>query len=338
MSSRLRVSPRLFRRLATMSVVALSLIIVTGAAVRLTGSGLGCPDWPSCYQHHLAAAWSFHPMVEFTNRLITIWVVVVVTATTAAALLRRPRRADLVWLAAGELVGVLGQAVLGGLTVLFQLAPELVMAHFALSVAVLADAIALHRRSGLASTPPRAMVGRHLIWSGRLLLVGLSVVILAGTATTGSGPHAGSPQATRLPFAFRSVAEFHATLAMLLVGFVVGIVVAAYQAGVPEEVRKRAGVLLVAVVAQGIIGYSQYFLRVPAGIVELHIIGVTLLWIVAQRFHLGLFHRPALDLAPRALLVSPGPPEAAVGAPPGVPVAPGGARPTGEALGPDPQP
>src|SRR5579875_1438503 len=299
---RLRPGPRLFRRLALMSVVALSLIIITGAAVRLTGSGLGCPDWPTCYQHRVVAAWAFHPMVEFTNRIITIWVVVVVALTTLAAALRRPFRSDLLWLSGGLVAGVVGQAVLGGLTVLFKLDPSLVMAHFALSIAILADAVVLLYRAAHERVPAQPMVGRQLVWAGRLMLGLLCLVILAGTATTGTGPHAGNAHARRLPFPFHATAEFHATLAVMLIGLTVGIVLAAHQSRMPLGVQRRSRLLLEVMALQGAIGYSQYFLHVPAGVVELHIIGVTLLWIVAVRFHLGLFARPALDLSRRPAL------------------------------------
>lgn len=282
-----------------MSVVAYSLIIITGAAVRLTGSGLGCPDWPSCYQHQLVAGWAFHPMIEFTNRLITIWVGIVTAAAVLGALVRRPRRSDLTWLAFGLLAGYVGEAVLGGLTVLFKLAPPLVMAHFALSIAVLLDAMTLYRRAGQERVPATPVVGRHLVWSGRLMLAGLAFVIVAGTATTGSGPHAGNADAVRLPFPFHAVAEFHATVAMLLIGLTVGIAIAAHQSGLPLGVQRRARILVEVMVAQGVIGYTQYFLHVPAGVVELHIVGVTVLWIAALDFHCGLFCRPALDLRRR---------------------------------------
>ncbi len=211
-----------------------------------------------------------------------------------ASLLRKPFRSDLCWLAFGLVAGVVAQAVLGGMVVLFKLAPGLVMAHFALSIVVLADAVVLHRRAAEQRVPSRAMVGSPLIVATRLMVALLGLVILAGTATTGSGPHAGNAGAKRLPIAFKSVAELHATLAVGLIGLTVGIVIAAHQVGTPLAVQRRARALFAIMAAQGVIGYTQYFLRVPAGIVEIHIVGVTLLWIVAQRFYLGLFFRPAL--------------------------------------------
>lgn len=278
-----------------MVLVAVALIIVSGAAVRLTGSGLGCPDWPGCFQRQLTASWSFHPMVEFANRLVIVAVSVLVVGVAAGSLLRRPLRPDLCWLSFGLVAGVVAQAVMGGMVVLFKLAPGLVMAHFALSIAVLADAVVLHRRAGQQRVRATAMVGRHLLAAGRLMLAGLAVVILAGTAATGAGPHAGNAGARRLPIAFQSVAELHATLAVGLIGLTIGVVVAAHQAGTPAGVQRRARLLIAVMAAQGAIGYTQYFLRVPAGVVEVHIVGVTLLWIVAQRFYLGLFYRPALE-------------------------------------------
>lgn len=275
--------------------MALAIIILSGAAVRLTGSGLGCPDWPSCYQHQLTATWSFHPLVEFGNRLVIAAVSVLVMAVALGSILRRPFRSDLCWLSFGLVGGVLGQAVLGGIVVLFKLAPGLVMAHFVLSILVLADAVVLFRRSGEQRVPATPMVGRQLVAAGRLMLAMLAVVIVAGTATTGTGPHAGNAGAKRLPFAFHSVAELHATLAVALIGLTVGIVIAAHQEGTPASIQRRARLLISVMAAQGAIGYTQYFLRVPAGVVEVHILGVTVLWIVAQHFYLGLFHRPALE-------------------------------------------
>lgn len=297
----MRIGPRAFRGISLAAMVAMALIIVTGAAVRLSGSGLGCPDWPGCFRHQLTASWSFHPLVEFGNRLVVVAVTIGVLAVAACSMLRRPFRSDLCWLSFGLVAGVVAQAVLGGMVVLFKLAPGLVMAHFALSIVVLADAVALYHRAAVQRVAATPMVGRHVVAAARLMLVGLGVVILAGTATTGAGPHAGNAGARRLPIAFHTVAELHSTLAVGLIGLTIGIVMAAHQAGNPAGVQRRARLLIAVMATQGVIGYTQYFLRVPAGLVEVHIVGVTLLWVVAQRFYLGLFYRPVLDaFEPRA--------------------------------------
>jgi cytochrome c oxidase assembly protein subunit 15 len=288
----LRPGPEAYRRLALAALLAVAAVILTGAAVRLTDSGLGCPDWPTCSRHAFVPPDAFHPLVEFSNRVVGVLVTLVVAVAFVGALRRSPRRRDLAWLAGGLVAGVLAQVVVGGLTVLFKLAPGWVMAHFALSIVLLANAVVLHHRAGRPPTAPRPLVGRHLVVAAWLVIAGLAVVTLAGTATTGSGPHSGSPGTPRLPFPFREAAELHATLAMGLVGLVLGVLVAVHQQGVPAGIRRRAEVLFLLLVAQGAIGYTQYFLRVPAGLVELHILGVTALWVAAVRFRLGLFARP----------------------------------------------
>jgi cytochrome c oxidase assembly protein subunit 15 len=275
------------------AVIALSLIVVTGGAVRLTGSGLGCPDWPTCTGHRIVAAWSLHPMIEFTNRVITVAVTAAVVAAVIGALLRQPRRRDLVWLSSGLVAGVFAQVVLGGLTVLYKLDPPWVMAHFILSFAVLADAVVLHHRSGRPSTAPRPVVSRDLIRLGRLILVTLGVVVILGTAVTGSGPHSGDIHAKRLPFHFQGVAELHSSVVMLLVGLTIATLFALHQAHAPADVQRRARVVLAVIAAQAAIGYTQYFLRVPAALVALHLAGATALWIAVLRYNLGLFVRPA---------------------------------------------
>jgi heme a synthase len=288
-----RLSPGAYRRITLAAVAALSLIVVTGGAVRLTQSGLGCPDWPTCSGHSVVAAWSFHPMVEFTNRVITVAVTIAVAAAVIGALLRRPRRRDLVWLSGGLVAGVLAQVVLGGLTVLFKLDPPWVMAHFVLSFAVLADAVVLHHRAGQPDTPPRAVVGRDLVWLGRLVLATLAVVVILGTAVTGSGPHSGATDAKRLPFSFQGVAELHSSVVMLLIGLTLATLFTLHVVRAPAAVQRRARIVLAVIAAQAAIGYTQYFTRVPAVLVGLHIAGATALWIVVLWYNLGLFERPA---------------------------------------------
>lgn len=296
MAAWLRISPLAFRRLALVALVALGLIVVTGGAVRLTGSGLGCPDWPTCARDSYVAAFSFHPMVEFVNRVITAAVSLLVVLTVVGALARTPRRADLVWLSAGLVAGVVAQIVLGGLTVLFKLAPPLVMAHFLVSMAVAANAVVLYHRSRSPGGPAQAVVARPLVALGRLVAVTTAVVLVAGTSVTGSGPHSGNAGARRLGLRFSGVAEAHATAALFLIGLTLATLVAVHQAGVPAGVQRRARLLLEVMVAQAGLGYLQYFLRVPAGLVELHLAGATILWMAVIWFNLGLFVRTAPGL------------------------------------------
>jgi cytochrome c oxidase assembly protein subunit 15 len=293
------VSPTTFRRAAIASLVMSVLIVVTGAAVRLTGSGLGCPDWPSCYRHRLTAQLSYHPAIEFGNRLVTVVFTIVVVATLLAAIRRVPFRRDLVWLSGGLVGGVLAQAVLGGIVVYTKLNPYLVMTHLLLSMVVIVVAVVLLRR---CTRDYRAGAGTDLVPRPIRLLaravVGLTfVVVAAGTATTGAGPHAGGSQgqlvAKRLPVSLRDMAELHSSLALLLVGAVIGLAVALHTLAVPEQVRRAARVLTALLVAQGVIGYTQYFSHLPALLVEVHVIGATALVVGVTQLLLALTHHPA---------------------------------------------
>jgi cytochrome c oxidase assembly protein subunit 15 len=291
------VSPNLFRRLAIVALAAFAAIIVTGGAVRLTGSGLGCPDWPSCYQHGLTAQLSFHPMVEFVNRCITAAVGVLTATTMLAAWLRSPRRRDLLWLSGGLVAGLVGQAVLGGLVVLFHLNPYLVMAHLLFSLVIVVDGVVLVERAGLddalAATRAVPLLGRDLRWLLRLLLAGLALVITAGTAVTGAGPHAGDPGAgvRRIPVAFRDVAELHSTLALFLIGMTLAALFALRQVRAPLAVQRRAQLLLEAMALQGVLGYTQYLLHDDALVVGFHIAGATVLVIAATFLYLSTWKR-----------------------------------------------
>ena len=314
------IGPAAFRRLSVASLVASVLIVLTGAAVRLTGSGLGCPDWPSCYRHRLTAQLSYHPAVEFGNRMVTVLFVVVVAATLLAAARRRPFRRDLTVLSGALVGGVLGQAVLGGIVVYTKLNPYLVMVHFLLSMVIVVFAVVLVHRSSRDYSPGSGtdlVPGPvRLIARGVALL--LAVVLAAGTATTGAGPHAGGSQgqlvAKRLPIALRDMAEVHASLALLLVGSVLALAVALHAVPVPERVRQAGRALAVVLVAQGVIGYVQYFTHLPALLVEVHVVGATALVVGTTQFVLALTHHRA-EVAPSAGEVAAGEVAAAAGRP-----------------------
>jgi cytochrome c oxidase assembly protein subunit 15 len=307
------VSPTQFRRLAVVALAAFAAIIVTGGAVRLTGSGLGCPDWPSCYQHGLTAQVSFHPMVEFANRCITIAVGVLAVATLLAARFRSPRRRDLLWLSGGLFAGLVGQAVLGGLVVLFHLNPYLVMAHLLFSLVIVVDGVVLVERAGLddalVGTPAVPLLGRELRWLVRLVLAALALVVTVGTAVTGAGPHAGDPNAgvRRIPVAFRDIAELHSTLALFLVGMTLAMLFALRQARAPERVQARGRLLLEMMAVQGVLGYTQYFLHDNALVVGFHVAGATALVVTATFFQLSLSGR-----TPVLRVVAPAPSEPAL--------------------------
>lgn len=304
---RRQLSAVAFRRLSAVAVVGLCLIIVTGAAVRLTGSGLGCPDWPTCADGNVVAPWQFHAWVEFGNRLVTVGLSVVCVLAALAALVRSTRRRDLTWLAFGLIGGLAAETVLGGITVLEKLAPPFVMAHFLLAVAFLADAVMLYHRAGLPEEPVEgrpgrarvsgqvvALVGRDQARLARLILVAVLVVITFGTLVTSTGPHGGSPEAPRFALSLHDVAQLHGSSAdvlVLLVAVTLGLML---RSGVPASVLRRGEALLAAVVLQGAIGYSLYLLGDPAALTGLHVTGAVLVVLTVLRFNLGLAVRTPL--------------------------------------------
>jgi heme a synthase len=289
---RVRLTPRAYERITLVALLALAFIVVTGAGVRLTGSGLGCPNWPTCDDGRLVAPLEYHAMVEFVNRTVTGLVSLAVMLAVLGSLVRRPRRPDLVWLSLGLVAGVIGQIVLGGLVVLFHLYPPLVMGHFVLSMLLLLDATVLHHR---ARQPDGARLvdaaGPEHRALGRLVVAAAAVAILLGTVVTGSGPHAGSHDGElveRLPFDIGDVARFHSLSVLLFGGLVLHLVRSLRVAGAPASVQRRAEVLLAVLVAQAGVGYAQYFLGVPALLVALHILGAVGVWIAVLRLVLGL--------------------------------------------------
>ena len=299
---RVRLTPRAYQRITLVALFALAFIVVTGAGVRLTGSGLGCPDWPTCDGGRLVAPLEYHAMVEFVNRTVTGLVSLAVMLAVLGSLIRRPRRPDLVRLSLGLVVGVIAQIVLGGLVVLFHLYPPLVMGHFVVSMLLLLDATVLHHRAGLpdgAEVVP-AVAGDHLLL-GRLLVAAASVAILLGTVVTGSGPHAGSHEGElveRLPFEIGQVARLHSLAVLLFGGLTLFLVRSLRVAGAPASAVRRGDALLVVLVAQAVVGYAQYFTGVPALLVALHVLGAVAVWIALLRLVLGMrVARPAGDRA-----------------------------------------
>jgi heme a synthase len=313
MGHRLTISPAGYRRVTFVALLALGFIVVTGGAVRVTGSGLGCPDWPTCAQGRIVAPLEYHALVEFVNRTVTGAVSVLVIVAVLAALRRRPYRRDLVWLAVGLVLGVIGQIVLGGLVVLFHLFPPLVMGHFVLSMVLVANAVVLHHRAGWPDGPDGAPAGGGgpvfggdptLRSLGSWLVVWAAVVLFLGTVVTGSGPHAGSNEGQfveRLPFVVRDVARLHGVAVWILLALALSSVWRAHRDRAPADVQARGGVLLAVLCAQGAIGYIQYFNNVPAALVALHIAGATALWVAVLRFRLGLVSptAPATTPSPR---------------------------------------
>jgi len=286
------LQPAAYQRVTRAALVALTAIVITGGAVRLTGSGLGCPTWPRCTASSYTAALSFHPLVEFLNRMITIGVGAVVVLAVAGALLRSPRRVDLVWLSLGLGAGYVGQAVLGGLTVLFDLRPELVMAHFLLSMLLLWDAFVLHRRAG-AATSKRPLVRREVVLLSQVVTVTAAVVLLLGTVVTGTGPNSGARAVYRLPFELRAVAVLHSDVVLFLLGVTGALLVLLRVVEAPPAARRRGALLLTVMAAQTLIGFTQYAFGLPRLLVGLHIAGATAFWLAALWLAEGLHERPA---------------------------------------------
>jgi cytochrome c oxidase assembly protein subunit 15 len=290
------VSPEGYRRVTLVALVLLCAIVVTGGAVRLSGSGLGCSDWPNCEQGRLApAAITDAPaMVEFVNRMITGAVSVAVIVAVLGSLARAPRRRDLTVLSLGLVAGVVAQIVLGGLVVLFDLSPRLVMGHFLLSLVIVANAVVLHHRAGRPDGVPEVpMVTGELRALVRLVLGTAALVVFTGTVVTASGPHAGDSQAARLGLAVHDVARVHGIAVVLLL---VGTLLVLRAAGIeraPAPVVGATRTLLVVLVAQAAVGYTQYFTGVPAVLVGVHLCGAVGVWIAAVQLSLTTSDVPA---------------------------------------------
>src|SRR3954468_681972 len=279
-------SVRTVRRLALASVVANAGIVVTGGAVRLTDSGLGCPDWPRCDGSRLTPTGQSagHAFIEFGNRMLTFVLVAVVAATLIAVVRQRPRRSSLVRLATLLVLGIPAQALLGGLTVLTGLNPWTVMAHFLLSMVLLGIAVVLHRRTGETDGEVRLLVPPRLQQLAYGVLSVVAVTLAAGTVVTGSGPHSGDVKASRTGFDPAAVSQVHADLVMLLVGLSIALWVALLAFGGPA---RAAGILVAVEAGQAVIGWTQYFTDLPVVLVGVHLAGACLVLTPASRLVLS---------------------------------------------------
>lgn len=295
-----RPSPRTVRRLALASVVANSAIVVTGGAVRLTASGLGCPTWPRCTDETFTPTEEFalHGVIEFGNRLLTFVLLAVVVAALVAVWRQRPKRPDLRRLAVLGVLGIPAQALLGGITVLTGLNPWTVMGHFLLSIVLITVAVVLHQRAREGDLPPRPLVAPPLQRLGTALLVLVFVTLAVGTVVTGSGPHSGDPAAGRTGLDPAAMSQLHADLVFLLVGVTVGFWVALKASGAPPHAVRAMGVLLAVELAQGAIGFAQYFTGLPVLLVGLHLVGACVVQVVAVQAVLALRDRGPLGARP----------------------------------------
>ena len=288
------------RSLATRALPALSglllflqsALVITGGAVRVTGSGLGCPTWPECTPGSYTpvpgqAEGALHAWIEFGNRLLTFALLFAALATVIAIL--RAGRRDLRFLGATQVLGILGQGVLGGITVLTDLNPLAVGSHLLLSILLIAAATSLHSRRH----HPYVRTSSTQVRISRLSLAHINVAFIAisiGTLVTGSGPHAGDVDAPRLDFAITTITRFHSLSVWLLMAITL---VFLFSKSLNFETKRWLRIFLVLAIAQGGLGYIQYFLGVPEGLVVLHLLGSVLVWIAAWRIRLSVVRKAA---------------------------------------------
>jgi heme a synthase len=280
-------------RLAAATLVANVVIVLTGGAVRLTGSGLGCPQWPKCTDSSLVVHGDMgpHGFIEFGNRMLTFVLAAIAVVTWVAVMRYRPARRSLRALATALALGIPLQAVLGGLTVLTDLNPWLVAGHLLLSLAMVGLSVVFLRRVVETDRPPAPTVPAAVGWLARATFGAAWLVLYAGTVVTGSGPHAGDESSARNGLSPSGVSQLHSDLVFLLVGLTIGVFFAFKAVGAPERAQRAAGWLLGVEVAQAAVGFTQYFTDLPVGLVEVHLLGAALVSATATWVVLGVRDR-----------------------------------------------
>ena len=298
-------APAWLRAIFVANLVAQTGIVLTGGLVRLTGSGLGCPTWPQCapgsYVPTSEQEQAWHKYVEFGNRTLTFVLGVLAIAAIVGAIawnFRNRRRngqsrGPVVWLAAVPLLGTFAQALLGGITVLTGLNPISVSTHFLLSAILIALSLLLVIRANELGDQPLTVLVHPAIRSLSRVMVGIGLFVLVlGTLVTGSGPHSGDSAVDhRLPFDVRTISWLHADAVLLFIGLMIGFLVALRVSGGPRKSVTRAWILIGVSLAQGVIGYLQYFTGVPWLLVLLHLGGACAVWIALVAAHLSLRRR-----------------------------------------------
>jgi cytochrome c oxidase assembly protein subunit 15 len=274
-------TPVVLRRLALASLLANIGLVVTGGAVRLTGSGLGCPTWPRCTDASYVAtsAMGVHGRIEFGNRSLTFVVGLLALACVVAAVCQQPRRRPLTLWSALVLAGIPAQAVIGGITVLTNLNPWVVGFHFLASMAVIAAAYQLWTRT--AGQPTGAALPGALSALARLVVAAAAAVLMIGTVVTGSGPHAGDAGARRTGLDPQEISQLHTDLVFLLLGLSVALWYALRALNAPAPARRAAAWLIAVELAQGVVGFVQYFTHLPVFAVGLHMLGASVVWVAA---------------------------------------------------------
>jgi cytochrome c oxidase assembly protein subunit 15 len=287
-------TPRTVRRAALAALVMSVLIVVTGGAVRLTGSGLGCPTWPKCTDDSLTAtsAMGFHGAIEFGNRMLTYVLCAAVGWAIIAARSEKPYRRGLTRLGWAQFWIVMSNAILGGIVVLVGLNPYTVAAHFVATSGLIAVATVMWQRTREGDGTPHPLVGkavRQLVW---FLVAATVLLILVGTVVTGAGPHAGdSSEVERMPLDWETVSKVHAVLAWIVVSLTFALWFVLKAVDAPANPLARTRDLFLILLAQGVIGYVQYFTDLPEILVGLHMFGSALVWIAVLRVMLSLRER-----------------------------------------------
>jgi cytochrome c oxidase assembly protein subunit 15 len=286
------ITPATYQVLTLVALVFLGAIVVSGAAVRLTGSGMGCPTWPNCEDGSLVprGATGEHGWIEFVNRLFTGVVSVAVVLAVLGARRLDPPRPDLVRWAWGLVAGVAAQALLGGLVVLLHVAPLAVAGHYLLSAVLVWNAVVLHHKAGQPAPGSRARPASTpaLLRRAQVMLGLGALVLVTGTFVTGSGPHGGDEAADRLPFAVTTVARIHSITVWAFLVAVVLVLRRVSQGDTAVDTIGRGRLLVGTIVAQGLLGYVQYAAGVPEILVAGHVLGSVLVWVAAVRFQLAL--------------------------------------------------
>ncbi len=294
LAERWQPSAAMVKRAAFAALVMSVVIVVTGGAVRLTASGLGCTTWPRCTDESLTptAEMGFHGVVEFTNRMLTYVLSAAVGWAIVAARCARPRRRGLTKLGWAQFWLVMSNAVLGGITVLTGLNPYTVALHLIAAMALVWVATQMWERSKEGDGPARPLVAEPIKLLSYALVGVIGLLVAAGTLVTGAGHHPGTPKdnkmVPRIPLDYDRLAQAHADLAFLSIGLSIAVVFVFAAVKAPPAARARARELLVGLLLQGVIGFVQYFTDVPELLVGLHMLGATLIWIAALRIPLAL--------------------------------------------------
>ncbi len=272
-----------------MAAVLLTLIIFTGAAVRLTESGLGCENWPKCTDEKLVPEWAFNSWVEFGNRLLSGVVAIGTIAAALTAYRRVPRRTDLIrwsWLLVAL---VAAQVVLGGITVRLELHPLIVGSHFLLSIVLLWNVAVVWFKAQGGVGKPEPLVGRSLLNHSLATVIAASVLLISGTVVTGTGPNSGDFRATRFNLDLEIVARIHSLTAWTFLALLVSLALRLQRSQLSYRLAQPA---ILASVAQGALGYWQFATGVPPGLVMFHIVGAVTVWFLVLRMHFGMYRRP----------------------------------------------